>query len=75
MIEVFDNNNRKLKCEVLFTFQKDNKSFVVYKDDEDDVLASYYKIDGDKMIILPILEDNDYDIVDAELEKWWDKNE
>lgn len=74
MIEVFDNNNRKLKCEVLFTFQKDNKSFVVYKDD-DDVLASYYKIDGDKMIILPILEDNDYDIVDAELEKWWDKNE
>lgn len=75
MIEIYNSNNKKLNCELLFTFEKNNKSFIVYKDEEDEILASYYIIKEDKIIILPIEEDKDYDIVDIELEKWWNKND
>lgn len=75
MIEVYDINNQKIKCELLFTFEKDNKKFLVYKDKQDDILASYYKKEDDKLIIMPITNDADYDIVDIELEKWWSQNE
>lgn len=75
MIEVYDVNNKKMKCEVLFTFERENKKFIVYKDKEDDILASYYKSEGDKLILIPISEDKDYDLVDMELEKWWNQNE
>ena len=75
MIEVYDINNQKIKCEFLFTFEKDNKKFLVYKDKQDDILASYYKKEDDKLIIMPITDDADYDIVDIELEKWWSQNE
>lgn len=75
MIEVFDINNQLIKCELLFTFEKNNKKIIVYKDKEDDILASYYKKLGDKLIIMPITEDEDYDLVDIELEKWWNQDE
>lgn len=73
MIEVYDTNNQKIKCEILFTFQKENKSFIVYKDKEEDILASYYTIENDRLIIMPIQDEKDYDIVDMELEKWWNE--
>ena len=60
---------------MLFTFEKNNKQFIVYKDKDDDILSSYYKKDGDKLIIMPITDKTDYDIVDIELEKWWNKND
>ena len=75
MIEIYNNNNQKIECEILFTFTKNNKSFIVYKDKEEDILASYYKIDEKNIIIEPILDDEDYSIVDEELEKWWEENE
>ena len=75
MIEVYDINNQRIKCEVLFTFEKNNKNFIVYKDIEDDILASCYKIEDDKLTIIPINDESDYDIVDVELEKWWNENE
>ncbi len=75
MIEIYDLNNQIIKCEVLFTFEKNNKNFIVYKDGEDDVLASYYKKEEDKLIIMPINDETDYDVVDMELEKWWEQNE
>lgn len=75
MIEIYDNNKQKIECEILFTFNKDNKSFIVYKDKEDDILASYYKKDENNILIEPILDDNDYSLVDEELEKWWEENE
>lgn len=71
MIEVYDINNQKIKCELLFTFTKNNKSFIVYKDKTDDILASYYYKQNDKLIISPITSEEDYDLVDIELEKWW----
>ena len=75
MIEINNNNNQKISCEILFTFNKNNKSFIVYKNNEHDILASYYKTEGDKTIISPIINDEDYDLVDKELEKWWHENE
>lgn len=75
MIEVYNENNEKIKCEVLFTFKKDNKQFIVYMDKEEDILASYYKIDDNKLIITPITNDLDYDIVDKHLEEWWEQND
>ena len=75
MIEVFDINNKLIKCELLFTFEKNHKHFIVYKDNEDDILASYYKKLGDKLIIMPITDDEDYNLVDIELEKWWSQDE
>lgn len=75
MIEVYNENNEKIKCEVLFTFKDNNKQFIVYMDNEDDILSSYYKVEDDKLIIMPIISDKDYDIVDKHLEEWWQKND
>lgn len=75
MIEIYDINNQKIKCELLFTFEKNNKKFIVYKDKEDDILASYYEKKDDKVMIMPITNEEDYDLVDIELEKWWDQDE
>ena len=75
MIQVYDVNNQLIKCELLFTFTKGNKNFIVYKDKEDDILASYYKKVDDKLVIMPIVDESDYDLVDVELEKWWNKSE
>ena len=75
MIEIYDNNNNKIECEILFTFNNSNKSFIVYRDKEDDILASYYKKEGENILIEPILDDTDYSLVDEELEKWWEENE
>lgn len=75
MIEVYNTNNEKLKCEVLFTFEKNNKSYIIYKDEEDDILASYYKLEGDNAIISPITDESEYDLVDKEIEKWCNEDE
>lgn len=74
MVEVYDINNQVKKCEVLFTFEKDNKKFIVYKDKDEEILASFYKEINKNLILIPITEDKDYDLVDEELEKWWDLN-
>ena len=75
MIEVYDKNNKKLECEILFTFKDNNKQFIVYMDNEEDILSSYYEINDDKIIITPIISDLDYDIVDKYLEEWWKQND
>jgi hypothetical protein len=69
MFDIYDKNNKKLECKILFTFNKENKDFIVYSDNEGEILASFYKIIGGKAIIYPILDDHDYDLVDEELER------
>ena len=34
-----------------------------------------YKKENDKLVIIPIADESDYDLVDVELEKWWNKSE
>ena len=69
MFEIYDNNENKLNCEVLFTFNKNNKNFIVYNDQDGDILASYFETTGDKTTISPIKDENDFDLVDKELER------
>jgi len=75
MFEIFDIDNKKINCEVLFTFSENNKKFIVYNDQDNDILASYFETNGDRTTIFPITDDNDYDIVDRELEKRLYNNE
>ena len=69
MFKVYDQNNKAINCEIIFTFQKNLKNFIVYRDDEGDILASYYTPVGEKAIISPINDETDFDLVDKEIEK------
>ena len=75
MFKVYDKNNNEINCKVIFTFEKNNKNFVVYYDDEEDILASYYKLENDKAIIYPITDEIDFDLIDEELKKRMNNNE
>lgn len=70
MFNIFDESNNKIECEVLFTFNENGKNFIVYKDNEGDILASYYENYKDKIVVLPITIESDYDIVDKKLNEW-----
>lgn len=75
MFDIFDINGNRIECRVLFTFNHDNKNFIVYINDTEDVMASFYKIENEKMIITPITDDKDFDIVDDEILKRCSENE
>ena len=75
MIEVYYKDNKKLECEVLFSFDSNNKQFIVYMDEEENILSSFYEIKDNKIILTPITSDLDYDIVDKYLEEWWKQND
>ena len=55
--------------DVLFTFYENDKNFIVFMDQDEEVLASYYDIDDDKLLISPIMSDDDFDIVDREIDR------
>ena len=69
MFEIYDTNDNKLNCKVLFTFHKNNKNFIVYNDENYDILASYFETTGDKITIIPINNEEDFDLIDKELAK------
>lgn len=69
MFKVYDQNNSEINCKIIFTFSNNNKNFIVYYDEEEDILASYYTLDKDNAIISPITDDSDFDLVDKEIEK------
>ena len=69
MIELHTVDNEVFKCNILFTFYENNKNFIVFMDQEEDILATYYDVDDDKLIISPILSDEDFNIVDREINR------
>ena len=69
MFKVYDIDNNAIECEILFMFEENDKKYIVYLDNLDNILASFYEIDGDKLILSPIYDDNDFDIVDREIMK------
>ncbi len=75
MFSVFDCDGREYKCNFLFNFEHNNKNFIVYSDNDDDILASFYEVSEGKIIISPIYDDNDFDIVDQEIARRRDINE
>ncbi len=61
---VIEVNDEKLH--VLFIFENNNKRYIVYVLENGDISAS---ILSDDVTLLPITTDEEWDMVDAELEK------
>jgi uncharacterized protein YrzB (UPF0473 family) len=68
--EVKNELGEPITCNVLHTFIKDNKNYMIYTDNELDadgnieVLAATYVVDGDKLNIEPIETDAEWEMVD-----------
>lgn len=69
------DNGEEIKCDILFTFENDNKNYVVYTDNTTDeeeelvVLASLYTLEDDNIILEEIKTDAEWDLVDEKLEE------
>ena len=64
------NKNGEIKKYIIVDrFNKNNKNYIIYREkDKDDIFASFYEIIDDKIKIIPIENEIDYDIVDEYLE-------
>lgn len=78
MEEFFEVTNElgdKILCQKLHTFKKNNINYIIYTDfetneDEDiEILASRFKIENDEMVLYPIENDLEWDLIDIEWEK------
>lgn len=69
MIDLYTNDNEVFKCDILFTFYENNKNFIVFMDQDEDILATYYDVVDDKLLITPIISDEDFEIVDREIDR------
>ncbi|MDD4733928.1 MAG: DUF1292 domain-containing protein [Bacilli bacterium] len=69
------DNGEEIKCDILFTFENDNKNYVVYTDNTTDeegelvILASLYTLEDDNIILEEIKTDAEWDLVDEKLEE------
>ena len=72
---VIEVDGKIINCEMFLTFEKNNNNFIVYTDHvldhegEERLLASKYKLENGKVVLLGELTDDEYDIVDKEMEK------
>jgi len=54
---------------ILEKFNKNNKNYLIYKENgKDDLYAALYEVINEKIKIIPIENDEDYDVVDEYLE-------
>lgn len=54
---------------IIDRFEKNNKNFIIYQEENgNEIYASFYELVNDKMKIIEIEKDEDYDIVDEYLE-------
>ena len=54
---------------IIEQFNKNYQNYIIYKEDgDDDIYAALYEIIDDKIKIIPIEDNKDYDIVDNYLE-------
>ena len=67
--DCMDVNGDIKNYNILDRFQKNNKNYIIYEEDgNEDIYAALYEIFDDKIKIIPIEDDKDYDIVDEYLE-------
>jgi len=71
---VYDEKGNRVACDVIGMFSRENKNFIIYTDneyveEEKEVLASLYKIENNQMILMPIIDETDWDLVDRYLEE------
>ena len=74
---VLDENDKEVKCDVLFTFESEEtgKSYIVYTDNSVDeegntqVYASIYDPKSDEQKLMPIETDKEWRIIEIILEE------
>lgn len=60
-------NNKENKYNVLFTFKKNNIDYIVYTNEQDEILASRYKLENNNLILEKIETEQEWDMIDKEL--------
>ena len=70
---VINENGDKVTCDVIGMFVHNSKNFIIYTDNEmvdneKEVYASLYRLDGNNMVLLPITEESVWDLVDKYLQ-------
>lgn len=66
---VIDNNGIVKNYIILEKFTKNNKNYLIYKEEnKEDLYAALYEIVNETIKIIPIENDEDYDVVDEYLE-------
>ena len=64
-----DAQGNVIKYSIVDRFTKNNKNYIIYKEEgKDELYTDLYEISDDKLIIIPIKDQSDYDIVDRYLE-------
>ena len=68
--KVIDDFGKTKKYEILARFSKNEKNYLIYQEEnnDEDIYSSLYEIIDNKIKIIPITDDKDYDIVDNFLE-------
>jgi uncharacterized protein YrzB (UPF0473 family) len=57
------------RLNVLFSFKYQDKDYLVYSTPEEEISASIYKMNGNKLTLLPIETEEEWDYVDKMIEK------
>ena len=64
-----DNSGINHEYSIIARFSKNNKKYIIYKEtNNEDIYGDLYEIIDDKIKIIPIVDDKDYDIIDEYLE-------
>ena len=67
-----DEKGNIIKYSIVDRFTKNNKNYIIYKEEgKEELHADLYETSDDKLIIIPIKDQSDYDIVDRYLESLW----
>lgn len=69
MFQIQDQSGNIIHCELLFMFQKENKNYIVYIDEDENILSSFYKQENNTITIFPITLEEDFRIVEEELKR------
>ncbi len=67
--DYIDDEGNSIKYEIIDRFNKNGKNYIVYsEEDKEELYAALYEVIDNKIKIIPIIDDKDYDIVDEYLE-------
>lgn len=69
MFPIINQMGQLIQCEVLHIFSKNEKNYIIYVDESDNILASLYQQDVNTIILYPITDENDFKIAEEELKR------
>ena len=71
--QLLNQNNDLITCKIIGLFTHQNDNYIIYTDgtigtdDKENVLASKYEINDDKLIIKPLETEYEWDLIDKYL--------